>query len=71
MKILIWVITWIFGIACGLSIATWLIANEKIGDAIVFLYASNGFAFIAFVVLIYLVIKHRINLRKHKSAATR
>jgi len=64
MKIVIWILTWIFGIACGLSVASWLIANEKIGDAIVFLYVSNGFAFIAFVALIYLVVKHRINLRK-------
>lgn len=62
MKILIWVITWIFGIACGLSIASWLMANEKIGDAIVFLYITNGFALIAFIALIYLIIKHRLNL---------
>lgn len=64
MKILIWIITWIFGIACGLSIASWLMANEKIGDAIVFLYVTNGFASIAFIALIYLVVKHRINLSK-------
>lgn len=64
MKILIWVITWIFGIACGLSIASWLMANEKIGDAIVFLYVTNGFALVAFIALIYLVVKHRINLSK-------
>lgn len=64
MKIMIWILTWIFGIACGLSVASWLIANEKIGDAIVFLYATNGFALVAFVVLIYLLIKHRINLNK-------
>lgn len=64
MKILIWLLTWIFGITCGLSVASWLIANEKIGDAIVFLYVTNGFTFIAFVALIYLIIKHRINLFK-------
>lgn len=64
MKILIWIITWIFGIACGLSIASWLMANEKIGDAIVFLYVTNGFALIAFIALIYVVVKHRINLSK-------
>lgn len=39
-------------------------ANEKIGDAIVFLYATNGFTFIAFVALIYLVIRHRMNTKK-------
>ena len=44
--------------------ASWLVANEKIGDAIVFLYVSNGFALITFIALIYLVIKHRINLHK-------
>jgi len=64
MKILIWILTWIFGIACGLSVASWLIANEKIGDAIVFLYVTNGFTFVAFVALIYLIIKHRMNLSK-------
>lgn len=64
MKIVIWILTWIFGIACGLSVASWLIANEKIGDAIVFLYVSNGFALIAFVALIYLMVKHRIHLSK-------
>jgi len=69
MKILIWFITWIFGIACGLSIASWLMANEKIGDAIVFLYTTTGFAVIAFAALIYLVIKHRINISKNKRAA--
>lgn len=66
MKILLWIITWIFGLACGLSAASWLMANEKIGDAIVFLYAANGFVFISFVALIYLIIKHRINLNKNK-----
>lgn len=64
MKLLIWILTWIFGIACGLSAASWLIANEKIGDAIVFLYVSNGFALVAFVALVYMLIKHRIHLSK-------
>lgn len=64
MKILIWILTWIFGIACGLSVASWLIANEKIGDAIVFLYVTNGFTLVAFVALVYLIVKHRINLSK-------
>ncbi|MBS0847128.1 hypothetical protein [Citrobacter sp. JGM124] len=64
MKILIWVITWIFGIACGLSIASWMVANEKIADAVVFLYVTNGLALITFIALVYLVIKHRINLSR-------
>ncbi|MFD1199313.1 hypothetical protein ACFQ3K_13455 [Brucella gallinifaecis] len=58
MRFLTLFIAWIFGIACGLSIASWMIANERIGDAIVMLYTSSIFAVVTFVILIYLVIRH-------------
>lgn len=44
---------WLFGLSCGLSVASWLIANERIGDAIFFVYFSNGFAVVTFLVLMY------------------
>jgi hypothetical protein len=47
---------WLFGLSCGLSIASWLIANERIGDAIVFVYFSNGFALLALVALLYVML---------------
>lgn len=49
-------LVWLFGLACGLSIASWLIANERIGDAIMFVYLSNGFALIVFFVLMYVLL---------------
>ena len=58
MRLLILIITWIFGLACGLSVASWMMANERIGDAIVMLYTSSIFAVVALIVLIYLVIRH-------------
>ena len=58
MKALILIITWIFGLACGLSVASWMMANERIGDAIVMLYTSSIFAVLALIVLVYLVIRH-------------
>lgn len=58
MKSLILFITWIFGLACGLSLASWLMANERIGDAIVMLYTSSIFAVAALIVLVYLVVRH-------------
>ncbi|WP_273726643.1 hypothetical protein [Brucella gallinifaecis] len=58
MKALILFITWIFGLACGLSLASWMMANERIGDAIVMLYTSSIFAVVAFIALVYLVIRH-------------
>ncbi|OYR21670.1 hypothetical protein [Brucella thiophenivorans] len=58
MKALILFITWIFGLACGLSVASWMMANERIGDAIVMLYTSSIFAVLALIVLVYLVIRH-------------
>ncbi|MGU3576509.1 hypothetical protein ACLBWZ_13310 [Brucellaceae bacterium C25G] len=63
MKLLIKFIIWIFGLACGLSLASWLIASERIGDAIVFVYLTNGFAVLAFVLLIYLSIRHSWRIR--------
>lgn len=61
MKALILFITWIFGLACGLSVASWMMANERIGDAIVMLYTSSIFAVLALIVLVYLVIRHEWN----------
>lgn len=66
MKSLIIFITWIFGIACGLSLASWLMANERIGDAIVMLYTSSIFAVVAFVVLVYLVARHALNNKRNR-----
>lgn len=50
---------WLFGLACGLSVASWLIANERIGDAIFFVYLSNGFAVLVFFALMYVVLRNR------------
>ncbi|MFC4625803.1 hypothetical protein ACFO1V_11365 [Daeguia caeni] len=64
MRIVLWILTWLFGVACGLSIASWLLANERIGDAIVFLYTTNIVAIVLLVTLIYVFIKH---VRRRKS----
>lgn len=66
MKSLILLITWIFGVACGLSLASWLMANERIGDAIVMLYTSSIFAVVAFIVLIYLVARHEWKNKRNR-----
>ena len=58
MKVTTLLITWIFGLTCGLSIASWLVAKERIGDAIVFLYTTNGLAVLSFIALVYLVTRH-------------
>lgn len=58
MKLIIGFVTWIFGLACGLSIASWLIASERIGDAIVFVYLTNGLAVLIFTLLTYLLARH-------------
>lgn len=61
MKFIINIVVWVFGLACGLSMASWLIASERIGDAIVFLYVTNGFAVLALVLLVYLLARHSWN----------
>ena len=58
MNILVGLVVWIFGIACGLSVASWLIADERIGDAIVILYTLNGVVLIASLALIYVFFRH-------------
>ncbi len=58
MNILVGLVVWIFGIACGLSVASWLIADERIGDAIVILYTLNGVVLIASLALIYVSLRH-------------
>ncbi len=53
MKVFKSFLIWVFGLSCGLSVASWLIASERIGDAIVFVYLSNGFAVLIFIILMY------------------
>jgi|GEM_PF-1541589 len=66
MRALIILITWIFGLACGLTIASWLMANERIGDAIVMLYTSSAFAVVALIALVYLVGRHEWKNKNHR-----
>jgi len=56
---------WLFGLACGLSVSSWLIANERIGDAIVFVYLTNGFAVLVFLVLMYLLLSRKWKHKQH------
>jgi len=56
---------WVFGLACGLSVASWLIASERIGDAIVFVYLSTGFTVLVFLILIYFLFS-RVKKRTRK-----
>ena len=58
---------WLLGLACGLSIASWLIASERFGDAIVMVYLGTGLAVLSVGLLIYL----RLRPRRHKQAADR
>lgn len=58
MNILVGLVIWIFGIACGLSLASWLIADERIGDAIVILYTLNGAVLIVSLFLIYVFFRY-------------
>lgn len=65
MKVFKAFLVWLFGMSCGLSIASWLIANERIGDAIVFVYLTNGFAVLVFLVLMYFTLSKAWKHREH------
>lgn len=67
MKAVIAFIIWVFGVACGLSFASWLLASERIGDAIIMLYISCAFALITCALLIYLLFRYNHN-RRHATA---
>jgi hypothetical protein len=54
---------WLFGVSCGLSVSSWLIANERIGDAIFFVYLTCGFTVIVFLALMYVTLSKKW---KHK-----
>ena len=56
---------WLFGLTCGLSVASWLIASERIGDAIVFVYLTNGAAIAVFVAIIVFLLRYSKKKSRH------